>query len=123
MTFSIVEETKNSRYCTTTVAISGTTTDEIDLREWLLTGIYLPSNLTGTGGITLKDAAVMGGTPLTCYESDGTTAVSIADVSGTSRGIKLDPRSISSARFATLVFATTQTTNAKTIGLVMVRRV
>ena len=102
---------------TVTIASSGTTSQAVDVGEWLIAGIVTPAALTGIA-MTFTGALTEGGTYRPLRDSSG-TAISVTVAA--SRHILVEPQTFAGARWLKLVSGTAEGA-ARTITLVLHKR-
>ena len=102
---------------TVTIASSGTTSQAVDLGEWLVAGIVTPAALTGVA-FTFTASASETGTYNACYDSTG-TAISVTVAP--SRHILIEPQTFAGAQWLKLVSGSTEAA-AREITLVLHKR-
>lgn len=83
---------------TATIAASGTTSGEVDLRGGTLCGIHLPASFTGTS-LTFTAAPASGGTFRTLYRNGADYSVPVAQ----GKYVSLDPNVFAGVQFLKIV--------------------
>jgi selenophosphate synthase len=93
---------------TATVTATGTTTPEVDLANFDLVGIFVPSTFDGTT-ITLTAATATGGT-FVAVSADNTASTSYTITTTASKYAPINPVVTQGLRFIKLVCGSSQTT-------------
>ena len=104
-----------SKKLTATIAVSGTTSNALDIKNWTPVGMVLPSSFDGTT-ITFTASDSEGGTYVPVYDKTGTQ---ISYTVAASRAIKIVPEDLAGFEFIKLVAGSSQTTTDTEITLVL----
>jgi hypothetical protein len=98
-----------------TIAVDTASTGMIDLGSYTLIGVFLPSNFVAST-LTFRSAPTLAGTPVLLYDALGSLvqAVGVA-----SRLVSLESALMFPARFIEIITSNTQTTDAKTLNLIL----